>query len=124
MLSRIRCIQQSRLQRIVYIVCAPFILSFILFDVLDLDGSNFHRANPLEKSATAPEVRSISEFTDSLQPASELNSIIPPFKDFFARFSRQQQNRAAVNSSLISARAHRYKVSLARNSLSDSSPYG
>jgi hypothetical protein len=118
MLSRVWCIHYSEFQRIVYILCTPLILSFIVFDVLDLDGSNFFRPNPIEKSA-ATEIASGLERADPLALASPSNNVIPPFKDFFARFARQAQSRAAVKSSLISARTHGYRVALPRHWVPD-----
>jgi hypothetical protein len=120
MLSRIQCIQRSRFRRLVYIFCTPFVLSFLFFDVLDLDGSNFLRPSPIEKAATAKEKVSGLERADSLERASVLNNdVIPPFRDFFAKFTRQPRNRASVTSSLISARLHGYRVALPRRWVPD-----
>ena len=57
MLTAFRSFSLSLLGRIVSIVCVTLVLSYIFFEVLDLDGSNFrtHR-DPVEINAVVREV--------------------------------------------------------------------
>jgi len=57
MLASFRSFSLSFLGRLVSIVCVTLVLSYIFFEVLDLDGSNFrtHR-DPVQITAIVPEV--------------------------------------------------------------------
>src|SRR6266446_3304514 len=59
--------RQSTLGRVVYIICTAFIVCYILFDVLDLDGSNFPTTRaPVDRTVVMVEV---PKFTVNVYPA-------------------------------------------------------
>src|SRR5262245_8416205 len=118
MLSTLRPETFSPFWRVVYIVSAHLVLSYILFDVLDLDGSNFLRFFPSHSIvAVVPPEAELFDFSGQHSPWHS---------NFFSSGDEAslQPAKSSALTLLSSARAHRYKVSLARNSLSDSSPYG
>src|SRR5215467_7365052 len=56
--------------RAIYIVCTIFVLSYILFDVLDLDGSDFPRPrSPVERNVVVAEVPKDIELAHCLEKA-------------------------------------------------------
>ena len=117
-------IHASRGWRTAYLVCLPFILSYILFDALDLDGSNFSRLlAPVERPVAVAELTFAPEVVDSYEPAAPWAYISHSFLDRSERSNLSRQARALGFLELDSARSHGYRVGLARNSLSDSSPY-
>jgi|SRR5262245_22745772 len=109
----------------VHIVSTIFVCSYIFFDVLDLDGSDFPRfLRPVQKTIIVALVASEAELFNSPKPLVRADSTLIPITDQAGRFpSPPPQAKLLTVSSLFSARAHGYRVSLARNSLSDSSPY-
>jgi hypothetical protein len=124
MLAGVRPIHLSRVRRVVHIVGTLVISSYIFFDVLDLDDSNFPRLfSPVQKTIIVALVPSDAELFNSPKPLASLDSTLIPIIDQAGKFSSSLQARLLILSSLHSARAHGYKVSLARNSLPDSSPY-
>ena len=119
MLSTLRPETFSPFWRVVYIVSAHLVLSYILFDVLDLDGSNFPRffASHRIVAVVVPPEAELFDFSGQHSPwHSNLFSS--------GDEASPQPAHSSALTPLSSARAHGYKVSLARNSLSDSSPYG
>jgi hypothetical protein len=57
MLSGFQFIRCSTLWHAIYIACMALVFSYVCFDVLDLDGSNFPlKRHPLERAAIIPEV--------------------------------------------------------------------
>jgi hypothetical protein len=125
MLSHFRPMHSSKNWRPAYAVCILLAISYIFFDVLDLDGSNFSRLlAPVERSVIVAEPSSPSEFFDlSEMAAHHWIHVADRFIDRFEEFNFLRQARAINLSILISARAHRYRVTLARYSLPNSSPY-
>jgi hypothetical protein len=108
----------------VHIVSTILVCSYIFFDVLDLDGSDFPRfLRPVQKTIIVALVASEAELFNSPKPLVRADSTLIPITDEAARFTSPQQAKLLILSSLFSARAHGYRVSLARNFLSDSSPY-
>jgi len=109
---------------VVHIVCTLVVSSYIFFDVLDLDGSNFPRLfSPVQKAIIVAVVSSEAELFNSPKLLAPRDSTLIPIIDQAGKFTSTPQARLLIVSSLHSARAHGYKVSLARNSLPDSSPY-
>ena len=56
MLSSFRSFNSSLLWRAISIVCVMMVCSYIFFEVLDLDGSNFLLRSPFENTAIVSEV--------------------------------------------------------------------
>jgi len=106
--------------RAVYIVCAVFVLSYILFDVLDLDGSDFPRPRvPVERNVVVAEVPKDIELAHCLGRAKlwPAHSLLdsPSSKDAaFIRVTHQ-----AVLLPLDSVRLRGYRAALPRSSPSD-----
>jgi hypothetical protein len=54
--------RRSTLSRVVYVICTAFIVLYILFDVLDLDGSNFLTTRaPVNRTVVIVEVPKVGE---------------------------------------------------------------
>lgn len=56
MLASFRSFKSSVLWRAISVVCVMMVCSYIFFEVLDLDGSNFPLRSPLESTAIVSEV--------------------------------------------------------------------
>ena len=59
MLASFRSLRSSHLWRVVSIACAIVMISYICFEVLDLDGSNFQTRYPLENGITVADLETI-----------------------------------------------------------------
>ena len=124
MLSALRPIHLSRIRRAVYTVCALVVSSYVFFDALDLDGSNSPRLfSPLQKTISVAEVLSEGELFTSPEPLALRDRALIPTTDQAGKLTSPDQGKLLILSPLFSARAHGYRVSLARNSLPDSSSY-
>ena len=123
MLVHFRAILASRLHRVFYIVCVAFVCSYIFFDVLDLDGSNFLRLlTPVARAAIVAETLVVIEIQDIRKHAAPLGSVALLFTDLFEKCSRLLWQTKATG--LDSARSHGYRVGLPRDSVADpASPY-
>jgi hypothetical protein len=120
-----RATSVSRFYRILNIVCAFLVCSYIFFDMLDLDGSDFLRYfGSLQKTFIVAAVSSEADLYNSHKWLAHRHTTLIPFIPRSENFTSSQRATLSILSSLYSARAHGYKVSLARNSLSDSSHYG
>ena len=124
MLSVLRPIHSSKLHRAICIVWMVLVFSYILFDVLDLDGSNFPSVVAPEETtvivAVMPSDVELHDFPESVAP---WGAIPPMFTDSSAKFSWLRWMNVVRFSPLTSARSHGYRAGLARDSLPDSSPY-
>ena len=108
--------------RILHIACALIVISYVFFDVLDLDGSNFLRLlTPAQRLFLVAEAVSIEDLPDFREPA-----VLPD--DFFylpltdASVNRNwlsQQTRAFPLSPLVFIRFHGYRVGLPRDLVPD-----
>jgi hypothetical protein len=114
----------SRASRAIYILSVLLVFSYIFFDVLDLDGSNFPRLfTPVEKIITVAVVPSSTELNCAPEQSELYRDISVLFADRSAESSRPPWAELLRASPLGKARSHGYRVGLARNSLPDSSPY-
>jgi hypothetical protein len=124
MLSDSCPIHSSRVWQATYVVSMLLVFSYILFDVLDLDGSTFLRLlAPVTRTVIVAVVPSGTQISYSSE-RSELcgdNSLL--FVDRSAKCGRPPWTKLLRASPLGTARSHGYRVGLARNSLQDSSPY-
>ena len=112
-------IRNSSRQRAMYIVCMCFVFSYIAFNVLDLDGSNLTALERSSMLAVMPSDVEIPYSPARVERAPRNNNLLSTNDE-----SSPRQAHLSVLTPASLARAHGYKVSLARNSLSDSSPYG
>jgi len=98
------------------------VFSYILFDVLDLDGSNFPRLlTPVARAVIVAETLVVIEIQDTRKHAAPLRSVALLFTDLFEKCSRLLWQTKATR--LDSARSHGYRVGLPRDSVADASPY-
>ena len=122
MLVHFRAILGSRLHRVFYIVCVAFVCSYIFFDVLDLDGSNFLRLlTPVARAVIVAETLVVVEIQDTRKHAAPLGSVALLFTDLSEKCSRLLWQTKATR--LDSARSHGYRVGLPRDSVANASPY-
>jgi hypothetical protein len=100
------------------------VISYILFSVLDLDGSDLPKVfNPVQ--ATIIEAVMPTEARLDFSPEKFQHQGDDPF--FFAdgsrEYSRPRSPELSKMSPLRQTRIHGYRIGLARNFLPDSSPY-
>ena len=122
--SALQRIHSSRFWRATYAVCALLVLSYIFFDVLDLDGSNFPSVvAPEETTVIVAVVPSDVQLQDSPESVAAWGTIRPIFTDSSPKFIWLRRMNVFRFSFLNAARFHGYRAGLARDSLPDSSPY-
>ncbi len=69
LLLHFRVIFPSRFHCVFYIVCVVLVCSYIFFDVLDLDGSNFPRLlTPVARAVIVAETLVVIEIQDTRPP--------------------------------------------------------
>ncbi len=122
LLLHFRVIFPSRFHCVFYIVCVVLVCSYIFFDVLDLDGSNFPRLlTPVARAVIVAETLVVIEIQDTRKHAAPWGSVALLFTDLFEKCSRLLWQTKATG--LDSARSHGYRVGLPRDSVADASPY-
>ena len=113
----------SRFWRIADVLCAILVVSYVLFDVLDLDGSDFTKINHASPKASL-QVYIPSEL--DLEFSSHKLEILGLGVIFLLVLSTEVLHGKWVGTSQFSllrnARDHGYRPGLARNSLPDKSP--
>ena len=126
MLLHFRPVFASRFHRVFYIVCVVFVCSYIFFDVLDLDGSNFPRLlTPTQRLFLIAETVPVVDLRDFRELAVLSDNVAHLLTDPFVNHNRlRRQTKALRLSPLISIRIHGYRVGLPRDSVADpTSPY-
>jgi hypothetical protein len=110
--------------RATHVVCVLLVFSYILFDALDLDGSNFPKLlMRVERAVVVAVVPSSTPIIYSSEESEFCGDISLLFADRSAEYSRPLWVELLTASPLGTARSHGYRVGLARNSLPNSSPY-
>src|SRR5262245_7404007 len=123
-LSGRRLFHWSIFWRVTHIFCVLLVFSYILFDVLDLDGSNFPKLlMRVERAVVVAVVPSTTQLNYSSEESELCGDISLLFADRSGEYSRPLWVELLTASPLGTARSHGYRVGLARNSLPDSSPY-
>jgi hypothetical protein len=104
------------LWRIVYAISACFLLAYILFDVLDLDGSDFPlKRTPMQRPAVAVEISKHPLLTQSTElPKKWLN--------LTTNIEFREGQSASFNLRKRPIRSHRVPLHLVRTALPRSSP--
>jgi hypothetical protein len=119
-----RSFNSSIFWRATHVVCVLLVFSYILFDILDLDGSNFSRLlATVERStivAEVPDAVPLNYSPEKSESWGETSLLLPDQSGLHARLCWTELLRA---SPLGATRSHGYRVGLARNSLPDSPPY-
>ena len=107
----------------IYVVCMALVFSFIVFEVLDVDGSDFPA-----KPSTAATPANLAEPRHDIRRAF-LKGPALAWMDAWALCAsrsgdpvRLQRTAAAKPSPVVSPRAHRTRVTLPRSSLAGSPP--
>jgi len=120
MLPDFRCNHCSALWRVIYIVCAVLVCSYIFFDVLDLDGSDFPlKQHPLERTAIVAEVAKDTVDAYSLaKPETSVNLSVLS-QSLAGEATRIRLMRVVVFAPFDSARTRGYRIALPRSSPSD-----
>src|SRR5262249_1100943 len=119
-----RSFNSSILWRATHTVCILLVFSYVLFDVLDLDGSNFSRLlATVERAAIVAEVPDAIPLNYSPEKSESWGDTSVLFTDQSVRCARLLWIALSRASPLGTARCHGYRVGLARNSLPDSPPY-
>ena len=117
---RLPHIHKSSRQRAMYIVCVCFVLSYIAFDVLDLDGSDLPLlVTTLERPSLVAVIPSEVEIPYSFDRVEHARTIAALVADAFREYARFQMTTVPKSSMLASARAHGYRTGLARDDLPD-----
>jgi hypothetical protein len=117
-----RCLQlhHSNRQRAIYFACVCFVFSYIVFNVLDLDGSNLPSfAATIERASIVAVIPSEVEISYTPDAVEHLQIIKALLTDRFREYVRFRMTRARESSLLALARAHGYRIGLARDSLPD-----
>src|SRR5215467_12395543 len=111
-------IHSSRVSRGIYILSLLLVFSYIFFDVLDLDGSNFPRLlMRMERAVIVAVVPSGALLNHSSEHSKLRDGIALLFADRSELNLRPPQAEVLISSALGRARFHKYRVGLARNSL-------
>jgi hypothetical protein len=117
-------VHSSRVFRAIYILSVLLVFSYIFFDVLDLDGSNFPKLfAPVERNTIVAVVPTGVQLNYSSEQSELCHHIAILFTDQSGLDARSQWAELLRASRLGTARSHGYRVGLARNSLPDSPPY-
>ena len=110
----------SRVWRATYVVSMLLVFSYILFDVLDLDASSIHRLPaPAKRTIIVAVVPSCTQINYSSDHSELRDDSALPFADRLGLNVRPPRAEVLISSVLGTARSHRYRVGLARNSLPD-----
>ncbi len=123
MVAYFRSFQSSLLRQVVSIVCVMMVCSYILFEVLDLDGSNLPPRHPIENAAIVSEAE-----TNVLRPY--VTRLAEPWPDVFSSLPTDQivyvdphLIRPPVIPSFHLLQRLGYRIALPRSSIPDPFPF-
>jgi hypothetical protein len=110
---------RSRLLQFLHAFCMVFVLSYVFFDVLDLDGSNLTAlVTRSERAAIAAETPADAESPH--RPArADLWDTVVTAPHASALLLHGERSEPVASSPLNSARAHGYRVGLPRDAVPD-----
>jgi hypothetical protein len=118
MLHNLQFHHGSKFWRAIYIVWTVLVCSYIFFDVLDLDGSNFPlKQQPLERTAIVPEVTTDADHAATPQRPELRVDFSMRLQEVSCESAWLQLMRISIFSCLVSVRGHGYRVSLPRSSI-------
>jgi hypothetical protein len=114
----------STLRRIADVACALLVIFYILFDVLDLDGSDTCRiANHGDHSAMVGETDADSRLDDSLELTSSQSAINPLVGQNSNEFTRPRRAKASAFSLSGAGGSHGDRGCRPELTATDASPY-
>jgi hypothetical protein len=120
MLPDFRSNHCSTFWRAIYLICTVIVFSYIFFDVLDLDGSDFPlKRHPLERTAIVAEVAKDTDHAYSEGRPElwvDVSTLSQAFSGHTLSIRLARQSRF---SPLDSARTRGYRIALPRSSPSD-----
>lgn len=123
MLASFRSFKTSLLWRAISIVCVMMVFSYVLFEVLDLDGSNFPPRHPTESAAIVSDAEA-----NIIRPY--LTRLTEPWTDVFSSLPTNQiasvhphLTRHPVASSFHLPQRFGYRIALPRSSIPDPFPF-
>ena len=117
MLPDLRFDHYSKVWRAIYVVCTLLVFSYILFDVLDLDGSDLPSRHPLERTVIVAEVAKDTEHVYSLDRSEFWMDLL--LLAVSGEAASVRLTRVLIFSPLDSARSRGYRVALPRSSTID-----
>ncbi len=123
MLASFRSFNSSLLGRAISIVCVMMVCSYIFFEVLDLDGSNFPLRYPVERTAIVSEVETNTirpYLTRLAEPWNEVSSFFPTGQVAWIH-PRLTENRFITPFHLLQRCG--YRIALPRSSIPDHLPF-
>src|SRR5262249_31531995 len=110
---------RSRLLPFLHAFCMVFVLSYVFFDVLDLDGSNLSAlASRTDRAVIAAEPPADAESPHRPARADLWNTVITA-PHAIALLDHSESAEPISSSPFISARAHGYRVGLPRDEVPD-----
>jgi hypothetical protein len=116
--------QTSFFWRICDIVCAFLLIFYVLFDVLDLDGSNVCRiANRQDHSAMVGEGDAEFRLDNSLELTSSQSAVFPPVGQSPNEFTSPRRAKASAFSLSVAGRSHGDRGCRIETSAAGASPY-
>ncbi len=123
MVARLRALLRSGFGLAIYFLCTAVVCSFILFEVLDVDGSDFPG-----RHATAATSAMLSEAAHDIR-RTLLSGPVPggvgvplPSVDWFAGVSGPPRPAASTAPPAVLPHAHRTRLTLPRATLDGPSP--
>jgi hypothetical protein len=123
MLGSWRLNSYSLLWRAVYIVCVVFVFSYLLFNVLDLDLSDFPlRQSPIDRTAVVIQVPKGTEYAFLSNRTDFWIDLSLLVSDMSNESVRLQQKGIQSSLKFDSPYTRAYRIALPRSSTKDSSP--
>lgn len=120
MLTVLRPLHPSKIWRVMCGICTLLVCSYIFFDVLDLDGSDFLRFfHPVQKTIIVATVSAEADLYNSHEMLAQRGDTLISITPQSESFTSSPKRTLSILSSLHSTWAHGYRVGLARNSLPD-----
>jgi hypothetical protein len=120
MLPNLRTSHRSTFWRAIYIICTVFVFSYVFFDVLDLDGSDFPlKRHPLERTVVVAKVATDTEHAYSVHQPELRSDFAALSLAVSASLVFNRVTRVSTFSPLNSARTRGYRVALPRSSPTD-----
>ena len=108
---------RSRLLQFLHAFCMVFVLSYVFFDVLDLDGSNLSAlATRTDRAVIAAETPADDESPHRPARADLWNTVVTA-PQALALLDHAESAEPVPSSPFNSARAHGYRVGLPRDAI-------
>ena len=123
MLASFRSFKSSALWRPISVACVTIVFSYIFFEVLDLDGSNFPLRYPVERTAIVSEVETNiirPHLTRLAQPWTGVSHFLPTSQVTWIQLALAE-TPATTRFNLL--QRHGYRTALPRSSIPNDLPF-